>query len=577
MASKAAQYARHTSKKATPQSEAADPRQQENNAGGFSFVVDDWMRLERFLVLGSDGGTYYVQERELTKQNAACVERCLAADAKRTIDTIVRISVEGRAPKNDPAIFALALAAAHPDQAARKLALEALPKVCRIGTHLFSFAACVNEMRGWGRGLRKAVARWYDEKAVEKLTYQVLKYQQRNGWSHRDMLRLAHPLGPMGEGEDPAFHQAIYRWCVGGVAAMGERSVERKDGTKLTGADLSGQLPSMLAAYETLKVAEDSKQVISLIEQHGFTHEMVPTQFKKDPHVWEALLVKMPMTAMIRNLGVMTACGLLTGTDAAKTISERLRDETLIHRARIHPLNVLMALRIYQSGGGFRGKLTWDANRRIVDSLDAAFYLSFKNVEPTGKRTMLALDVSTSMIAPISGNPVLSCRDASGAMAMVTARVEDDWQCVGFTGGRWWSSSLKPLSISPRQRMDDVLQTISNLPFGATDCSLPIVHAIKRDLKIDAFIVYTDSETWHGDIHPHQALRQYRDKTGINAKLVVVGMEANEFTIADPTDAGMLDVVGFDTAAPGVIADFVRGPKLDQEVVKEALDTGAFL
>jgi 60 kDa SS-A/Ro ribonucleoprotein len=39
----------------------------------------------------------------------------------------------------------------------------------------------------------------------------------------------------------------------------------------------------------------------------------------------------------------------------------------------------------------------------------------------------------------------------------------------------------------------------------------------------------------------------------------VVGMTATEFTIADPSDAGMLDVVGFDAAAPAVMADFSRG------------------
>ncbi len=43
-----------------------------------------------------------------------------------------------------------------------------------------------------------------------------------------------------------------------------------------------------------------------------------------------------------------------------------------------------------------------------------------------------------------------------------------------------------------------------------------------------------------------QALRDYRKKTGIAAKLVVVGMVSNGFSIADPDDGGMLDVVGFD-------------------------------
>ena len=67
-------------------------------------------------------------------------------------------------------------------------------------------------------------------------------------------------------------------------------------------------------------------------------------------------------------------------------------------------------------------------------------------------------------------------------------------------------------------------------------------------------MIYTDSETWAGDIHPVEALRRYRAATGIAARLIVVGMVANRFSIADPDDAGMLDVVGFDTSTPEVIA-----------------------
>ena len=36
-------------------------------------------------------------------------------------------------------------------------------------------------------------------------------------------------------------------------------------------------------------------------------------------------------------------------------------------------------------------------------------------------------------------------------------------------------------------------------------------------------------------------------------------MVANNFSIADANDAGMMDVVGFDTAAPQVMSDFVSG------------------
>ena len=131
-----------------------------NSAGGFAWAVDDWTRLHRFLVLGSEGGSYYAGEWTLTRENAEAVERCLAADGPRTVREIVRVSEEGRAPKNDPPIFALAMVAGHADEATRRSALDALPQVCRTGTHLFQFATFVEGFRGWGRSLRRAVGRW---------------------------------------------------------------------------------------------------------------------------------------------------------------------------------------------------------------------------------------------------------------------------------------------------------------------------------------------------------------------------------------------------------------------------------
>ena len=94
---------------------------------------------------------------------------------------------------------------------------------------------------------------------------------------------------------------------------------------------------------------------------------------------------------------------------------------------------------------------------------------------------------------------------------------------------------------------------------GGTDCAQPMIYAKKKNLKVDVFIVYTDSETWAGRIHPSKALKQYRKHSGINAKLIVCAMTSNGFTLADPEDRGMLDMAGFDSAAPEVIRQFVLG------------------
>jgi 60 kDa SS-A/Ro ribonucleoprotein len=525
-------YSQHYSTLATPQSEQADPRQVKNSAGGYSFQVNDWQRLERFLILGSEGGSYYARERALTRDNAAVVERCLAEDPLRTVRMIVDVSKAGRAVKNDPAIFALAMASAKSGLPAN-LALARLPSVCRTGTHLFQFCQMVGTFRGWGRGLRRKVAAWYESKDERDLCYQLCKYQQRGGWSHRDVFRKAHPNAPA----------AISRWVVG--AELGPRKIGVREYLP------TGELPAYLQAFEELKHA-DKRRTTQLVLEHRFTHEMIASEHKNSPEVWEALLVDMPMGAMVRNLGKMTEVGLLKPMSAAaKVVADRLGDVHRIGRARLHPIALLSAQRVYASGKGARGSLTWMPVPQVIDALNEAFYLAFEAVEPTGKRTLKAIDVSGSMTwsHPIPG---LDCRTIAAALAMVSARQEEHWHVVSFSG------DLRPLPITPKQRLDDVIRTVDSVHAGSTDCSLPMLYAAGENLDVDLFEVYTDNETWAGRIHPHQAIKAYREKSGINAKLAVVAMVSNGFSIADPTDPGMIDLVGCDTATPQVLAEFAR-------------------
>jgi 60 kDa SS-A/Ro ribonucleoprotein len=189
---------------------------------------------------------------------------------------------------------------------------------------------------------------------------------------------------------------------------------------------------------------------------------------------------------------------------------------------------------------------------KIIDALDEAFYASFANVEPCRKPVLLALDVSGSMGWSRIAGSCLTAREASAAMALITAATEKDYHIMAF------SNRFMPVTISSRMRLDDVVRAIGNLPFMGTDCALPMTWAQRNKLKVSAFVAYTDSETWAGNIHPAQALQAYRKQFVPDAKAVVVGMTSNGFTLADPNDRGMLDVVGFDATAPAVIADFIR-------------------
>lgn len=512
------------------------PGQVANSGGGFSFAVDKWKRLERFLILGSEGGTYYAGERELTVENVKAVEECLAEDGLRTVRAIVDVSAAGRAPKNDPALVALAIALKKGDAETRRYAGASVPSVARIGTHLFHLAAYVDKLGGWGRGTKRAFGEWYRGMAPGKLALQAVKYQQRDGWSHRDVLRKAHPAPTGSESRN-----GVLAWMVDGWPAVG---AEPHPDAALR----------LIWAFERAKAAR-GKELERLIREYRLPHECVPNDAKNDPAVWEAILeADMGLGALVRNLGKLTAVGVLAPLSAhAKLACERLGDVEAIRKARLHPLAILVALRTYAQGHGEKGSLSWSPVPQVIDALDAAFYASFRAVEPTNLRTMLAVDCSDSMTwVKVAGMPITP-REAAAALALVTANVEPQHFICGFALG------YMPLAISPRQRLDDVTRYIARQQATATDCSAPMRFATANKLPVDTFVVLTDSETNSSAIHPTKALAEYRQKTGIPAKLATVAMVSNGFSIADPNDAGQLDVVGFGADTPAVLADFARG------------------
>lgn len=516
-----------------PQKRPLTKKQVKNDAGGFVFKIDKWSQLRRFLILGSEGNSYYVNEAKKFDRSIKCLEACLAENGLRVIQEAVEISDQGRAPKNDQAIFALAAASMHDQMHVRRMAFEALPKVCRIGTHLYQFIDFRKNLGGgWGRLMRDYVGDWFNLKDPERLSLQVAKYPQREGWSARDVLRKAHPMA-----STPA-HNAIYHWVTKGIQLE--------------------TLPEFLKVVDEVKTLKadstaDVKIAVRLITEHRLPREVLPTEMLSKPKIWEAMLQNMPMTAAIRNLGKMSNIGILgPGSNNARQLAKQLKDEERIKKARIHPINVLMAKAVYANGRGVKGSLMWKPNRTVLDALEDAFYLAFGNVEPTGKRTMLALDVSGSMFG--GSNSVLTPREITAAMAMVTLRTEQEDSIITAFADRFIE-----LPLSAKYSLETVLKKISNLPFGRTDCGVPMLAATKHKMEIDTFVIYTDNETWCGSVHPVQALKEYRQKMGIDAKLIVCATEASPFSIADPDDPGMLDIAGFDAATPRIISEFSKG------------------
>lgn len=514
-----------------------------NAAGGYVFETSPLQRIERFLILGTWGGTYYTSEKDLTRDNAELLIQFVNSgqdNAIALIDLIRSVSLDGRAHKQNPTLFALAVACSFGTPESKRYALASISDVCRTGTMLFQFVQYVEQFRGHGRALNRELGEWYTKRSVGSLQNQLVKYQSRGGWSNRDVLRLARPK-PADQIQANAF-----AW------ATDKRPVNEID---LTGLN-------MIAAFEALKVETNIDQVVQIINQAQLPWEAVPSQHLRDPKVWEALLPHLGLTAALRNLGRMSNIGyVVPNSDAAKVVVDKITNAENIAAQRVHPMQVLLALVTYRAGCGKKGDLTWTPVARVLDALEEAFYMSFGNVPSTGKRRMLALDTSGSMGSPFGGTFLRSC-EATAAMAMVAVRTEEmDVYTKYFSagsGGSWSRNSvIGDLAFTPKTNLAQAVEIALEHNWGSTDCSLPMTWALENKVPVDTFEVYTDNETYAGRIHPFQALRQYRDKMGIDAKMIVVATTSTPFSIADPNDPGMMDFVGFDASAPAAISYFI--------------------
>lgn len=395
-------------------------------------------------------------------------------------------------------------------------------------------------LRGSGTGVQRAISRWFNEKKAENLAYQVVKYRQRNGWSMRDVLRIAHPKQHAKNLSEQ--HQAIYHYIAKGWNSVGE----------MPHPDKALQI---IWAAERAKSLTSDKEVAKLVQDYRLPWEAIDTKWLNNHLVWEALLQDIKPEALLKNLGRLTSNGFLKPLSLqVKAVVAKLTDREALIANRMHPLKVLVGLRTYGKGKGEKGSLEWTPNSAISVALEDMYYASFATVEPSGKRNLLAIDCSGSMdgkaggFSDITGMP-LTPREGAAAFAMQIARTEKEHHFVGF------SSDMLDLKISSNQSLDVVCQYMRRVPAAGTNISAPFIWAMKNKIEVDNFCVITDNEVNSG-IHPSVALKEYRQKMGIPAKLVVVGMTSTGFSIAEQCDNAALDIVGYDSSAPTLISNF---------------------
>ncbi|MDF5758165.1 TROVE domain-containing protein [Spongiactinospora sp. TRM90649] len=539
----------------TPQNRRMPGRsdQVRNSGGGHVFAKDLWTRVEDFLILGTTGGTYYVGEDRLTAENVAVLFEAIAQDGPRVVAMLTEISTARppRAPKNRPALFALAACYARGDADTRQAATAALTKVARTTDHLAQFFGHYKNQGGKptsrgvapvaGRSLRTALGSWLLQGTPDDVAFRACKAAQRRtpqgeSFSMRDVLRIAHPVA------DSKERATLFGWIAGNVS-----DDEARD-----------ELPA-IDRFLTAKAVTTAEQAVRVVTEAGVPWEFLPDAMLREPVVWDALVGTVGMTALLRNLARMTRIGTLgPRSGATRRAVARLTDAGALLRARIHPMDAWLAMRVYASGHSrpdARAKEhRWEPVPAILDALEETYELSFGGVEPTGKRLLVAVDSSGSMqYQPVivGGSRIGTPYEVANAMAVMLCRLE--------RGGAHVIDVDTAVHRSRVTRRTNLREIVSWRPSGGgTNLALPFDWARRKGFEADGVVVLTDNETWAGDSHPAQALDAYRAAVNPDARVVVAAMTAAGHTIGDPRDAGVLNVAGLDASLPLVVNGFFR-------------------
>ncbi|MFI0406542.1 TROVE domain-containing protein [Actinomadura sp. 3N508] len=542
----------------TPQSQPLPGRegdQVRNAAGGYVFTLDVWRRLEDFVILGTAGGTFYVDATALTVDNAGVVRDAIALDGPRAVAVAEEVSTARppRAPSNRGALFVIAAAFAWGDHAARQAAKSALPRVARTTDHLATWFGYYKELGGASSGrvgklrprtfrsLRTALAYPFVHEDVEDLAYRACKAMQRRTpqseeFHLRDVMRMAHPVASTPQ------RAALFGWIAGNVTDDQARELVRRVDDFLTA--------------QAVGSAREARRVIS---QRNFPWEFLPDRWLTEPTVWDALIDTIGVTALLRNLGRMTRLGTLTPLgDATRRVSARLTDADSLAAARVHPMTAYLVLAAYRAGQtpARPGKEPqhWVPVTAVCDALEEAWELSYGHTQPSGRRLLIAVDASSSMTweqVLASGTPVGTTYQVANTLAAIMLRIErGNAHVIEVT------TQMVPSSLTARTSLTEIQRW---RPFGGgTDLAVPFAWATAEHVEADGVLVLTDNETWAGEKHASQALTEYRRRVSPAARLVVASLNATGTSIGDPRDPGVVNVAGLDASLPTLVTEFMR-------------------
>uniref|UniRef100_T1IM51 TROVE domain-containing protein n=1 Tax=Strigamia maritima TaxID=126957 RepID=T1IM51_STRMM len=391
-------------------------------------------KLCRFLLTGQENGCYQpgCNNRQLSKDRVPSLDELIRDNlGDEAVNTILHFHRQKSGTRDDTGLFALALCARSSEPRTKLAAYSVIQEMCQLPRDLFLFVHYSETLSkpttGWGKAQRRAISHWYNLQDPNRLAEMVTRYVSRCHWTHKDLMRLAH-LKPNNTGS-----QLIAKYVSKGLDAARKSLTDDNTSMELNG------VVRYLTAVDELKHTKDEQLAARLIENHGFHFEHVPSHFIKSKEVWTTLVSLVPVNVLLQYLPKLCQFGYLRlNGPLVPLVIEQLNSETANPRAKLHPVDVYLAMKKYEDSG--KSPSGRPAKYRplpgVMEALHNLFVKSFKNIPSTGKRFLIAVDVRNPMAhSKIPGCPQLTPAVAVALLSLGLLHAEPNGmvQVVAFS------------------------------------------------------------------------------------------------------------------------------------------------
>ena len=426
-----------------------------NEAGGIAYTLTPKQQLAQLAATGCLNNTFYADAQSQLDQVLKLAE---SLDAEFIAKTAVYARQKGFM-KDMPALLLAVLAQKDVNMLAR-----VFDQVVDNGKMLRNFAQIIRSgavgRKSFGNRPKKLMQTWLLT-ATEK---QLLNAAVGNAPSLADVVKMVHPK------PREAWRAAWFAWLIG-------KPYDRE------------ALPPITRAFEDYKQSRQG------------TLPDVPfqmlTALELNSGDWAQIARNGSWQQVRQNLNTFLRHDVFAKSKNIKMVTEKLRDQTAIRRARVLPYQLLTA---YQATSE---QMPFEIREALQDAMETAV----QNVPAIRGKVVVCPDVSGSMHSPATGyrgsaTSRTRCIDIAALVSAAMLRTNPKARVIPF------EQITVNVQLNPRDSIMTNAQKLANIGGGGTACSAPLAMLNREKADVDLVVIVSDNESWAD-------LGQWGGKTGL--------------------------------------------------------------